>query len=343
MWCTVMGQGWANRPAASRPVPVLAGQSRFPAPPPRGGEAGDCLGEADRRESRTSRTLTSAIPVDQPVVHRDRRLSRPALWTVRRGCPETRFDRVLRGRVPLGGRTGVDRCRMSTEHLPGRFVGPAREPWAGGASRTGVATTAVRPGSRPKSRPTPDTGEQTREQAYVPAEQPPPSQDARFPSADAYPRRPRHLGVASSQGSQPPGRLSAFSCIERQVARHGRPVLTRANRLTSSRLFAQVVRRGRRAGTRTLVLHLDPDAGVKEPQVGFVVSKAVGSAVTRNLVKRRLRHLSRERVASLPGSAVLVVRALPAASNASYLSLGQDFDQALDRILGRLAQTETAS
>ena len=29
------------------------------------------------------------------------------------------------------------------------------------------------------------------------------------------------------------------------------------------------------------------------PRVGFVVSKAVGPAVTRNLVKRRLRHLAR--------------------------------------------------
>jgi ribonuclease P protein component len=120
-------------------------------------------------------------------------------------------------------------------------------------------------------------------------------------------------------------------------------VLTRANRLTSSRLFSQGVRRGRRAGTRTLVLHLDPDAGVKEPQVGFVVSKAVGSAVTRNLVKRRLRHLSRERVHSLPGSAVLVVRALPPAADATFESLGHDFDQALDRLLGRLARQEVTS
>jgi ribonuclease P protein component len=207
----------------------------------------------------------------------------------------------------------------------------------------GVDTTAVRPGSRSKSRPTPDTGEQPREQAYVPAEQPPPSQDARFPSADAYPRRPRHLGVASSQGSQPPGRLSATSCVDRQVARRGRPVLTRANRLTSSRLFSQSVRRGHRAGARTLVLHLDPAAGVEEPQVGLVVSKAVGPAVTRNLVKRRLRHLARERVSLLPGSAVLVVRALPAAADAPYGSLEQDFDQALDRILGRLGRQEVTT
>lgn len=110
-------------------------------------------------------------------------------------------------------------------------------------------------------------------------------------------------------------------------------MLTRRDRLTSSRLFSKTVRQGRRVGTRTLVLHLDVDAGVERPQVGLVVSKAVGPAVTRNLVKRRLRHLSRERVDSLPGSAVLVVRALPASATTSYAALGEDFDHALGRLL----------
>jgi ribonuclease P protein component len=83
------------------------------------------------------------------------------------------------------------------------------------------------------------------------------------------------------------------------------------------------------------VLHLDADAGLDQPQVGFVVSKAVGAAVKRNVVKRRLRHISRERVPSLPGSAVLVVRALPPAGDASYEALSRDFDHALDRLLAR--------
>jgi ribonuclease P protein component len=116
-------------------------------------------------------------------------------------------------------------------------------------------------------------------------------------------------------------------------------VLKRSNRLTSSQLFAQAVRRGRRAGTRTLVLHLDVLDTPEKPArgsvtVGFVVSKAVGPAVTRNRVKRRLRHLTRERLASLPGPAVLVVRALPASPAASYSDLAGDFDVALGRLAG---------
>jgi ribonuclease P protein component len=70
------------------------------------------------------------------------------------------------------------------------------------------------------------------------------------------------------------------------------------------------------------------------PRVGFVVSKAVGNAVVRNRVKRRLRHLAREHVSSLPGSAVLVVRALPAAADAASAELGADLARGLSRVAG---------
>ncbi|MDO7868255.1 ribonuclease P protein component [Nocardioides jiangxiensis] len=109
-------------------------------------------------------------------------------------------------------------------------------------------------------------------------------------------------------------------------------MLPREHRLVSGDDFRQATRQGRRAGTRTLVAHLWVTEGGSPARVGFVVSKAVGPAVTRNRVKRRLRHLARERLLSLPGSAVLVVRALPAAAEASYDDLGRDLDSALERI-----------
>lgn len=111
-------------------------------------------------------------------------------------------------------------------------------------------------------------------------------------------------------------------------------MLPAAFRLSDSASFREAVRRGRRSGTRTLVLHLvAPASGDAPPQVGFVVSRAVGNAVVRNRVKRRLRHLAREHVSSLPGSAVLVVRALPAAAAATYDGLGADFGHCLARLL----------
>lgn len=67
-------------------------------------------------------------------------------------------------------------------------------------------------------------------------------------------------------------------------------------------------------------------------RIGLVVSRAVGNSVTRNQVKRRLRHLAREHVSSLPGSAVLVIRALPPAAGASSAELASDLERCLQRV-----------
>jgi ribonuclease P protein component len=63
--------------------------------------------------------------------------------------------------------------------------------------------------------------------------------------------------------------------------------------------------------------------------VGFVVSRAVGNAVARNTVKRRLRGLMAGEVGYLPDGALVVVRALPAAAGASSAELGRDLGLAL--------------
>ena len=128
-------------------------------------------------------------------------------------------------------------------------------------------------------------------------------------------------------------------------------MLDRSHRLTDSRSFTRAVREGRRAGTPTMVIHLldaaqgpspdstrDPAGDLRStlgspPRVGFVVGRAVGAAVTRNRVRRRLRHLVRDRLSVLPGRALLVVRALPAAATASSVDLGRDLDRALRRLL----------
>lgn len=64
-------------------------------------------------------------------------------------------------------------------------------------------------------------------------------------------------------------------------------------------------------------------------RAGFVVSKAVGNAVVRNMVKRRLRHLIRSHMADLPPASMIVVRALPPSATARYEDLGRDLDAAL--------------
>ncbi|AVT39981.1 ribonuclease P protein component [Plantactinospora sp. BB1] len=130
-------------------------------------------------------------------------------------------------------------------------------------------------------------------------------------------------------------------------------MLAAAQRLRRSSDFAAAIRGGRRAGRGSVVVHLD-SAGTPGPpsspttttasqpvrsagaghepapaRAGFVVSKAVGGAVVRNRVRRRLRHLVRDRLPGLPPGATLVVRALPGAADASYARLGTDLDAAL--------------
>jgi ribonuclease P protein component len=124
-------------------------------------------------------------------------------------------------------------------------------------------------------------------------------------------------------------------------------VLAADHRLRESDAFRRTVRSGRRAGSPALVVHLasapaaehgaeqndptDPSAP-RAPRVGFVVSKAVGNAVVRNRVKRRLRHLAATHLDELPAGASLVVRAQPAAAAMSSAEL----DVALSRCLQRV-------
>ncbi len=113
-------------------------------------------------------------------------------------------------------------------------------------------------------------------------------------------------------------------------------MLPAAHRLVDGDAFRVAVRSGRRCGSRNLVVHLDLQAPGDPARVGFVVSKAVGNAVVRNRVKRRLRHLTREHLpalAVLPGSAVLVVRALPASSRATSVELDADLRRCLTRVM----------
>jgi ribonuclease P protein component len=126
-------------------------------------------------------------------------------------------------------------------------------------------------------------------------------------------------------------------------------VLSSAHRMRRSAEFGAAVRGGKRAGRPTLVAHLavpvaspppgdsavpsGPQGASDAPRAGFVVSKAVGPAVVRTTVKRRLRHLVRDRLGLLPPGSLLVVRALPPAATADSATLGADLDSALRRLL----------
>jgi len=109
-------------------------------------------------------------------------------------------------------------------------------------------------------------------------------------------------------------------------------VLPHQARLRTRAEFAEITRRGTRAGARDLVVYLWPGDPTAATRAGFVVSRAVGSAVTRNRVRRRLRHLVRERLDLVPAGSRLVVRATPSAAAATSAALAAQLDAALNRL-----------
>jgi ribonuclease P protein component len=98
-------------------------------------------------------------------------------------------------------------------------------------------------------------------------------------------------------------------------------VLPKQHRLTRAPEFRATMRSGRRRSGVAVVTHQRASAVDAPARFGFVVSKAVGGAVQRNRVKRRLRAASAEGIAAGFTGADVVVRALPAAADAAYAEL----------------------
>ena len=88
--------------------------------------------------------------------------------------------------------------------------------------------------------------------------------------------------------------------------------MERRHRLSRSRDFDAVYRRGRSVSTRFLVLYrfAREDGGDDAPRLGLAVPKATGGAVVRNRMKRQLREAWRSLLPDLPRGHdyVLIVR-----------------------------------
>ena len=116
-------------------------------------------------------------------------------------------------------------------------------------------------------------------------------------------------------------------------------MLPAAHRLKRADEFRAAFRSGIKAGSRLLSIHVAAPTESHAPRVGFVVSKAVGNAVTRNRVKRRLRAIAAEHLGGLPG-ADIVVRAQPAAAGASYAELHAAFGRCLRKTADQLERRD---
>ena len=112
-------------------------------------------------------------------------------------------------------------------------------------------------------------------------------------------------------------------------------MLSALNRLRSSKDFARVTKTGHRATTASLVIYLKEDQSLQaEPQIGLIVSKAIGGSVTRHRIARQLRHSARELLTTIPPHSQMVVRAI--ADNGDFK---KDLQQGIHKISQRISGT----
>lgn len=114
--------------------------------------------------------------------------------------------------------------------------------------------------------------------------------------------------------------------------------MQRRHRLSRSRDFDDVYRRGTSTSTRYLVLHWFPreDDVEGDPRLGLAVPRSVGSAVVRNKMKRQLREAWRRVLTEVPAGHDYVLVARPGIVEPAS-ARGQDWlvaelSGALDRV-----------
>jgi len=107
-------------------------------------------------------------------------------------------------------------------------------------------------------------------------------------------------------------------------------VLSKANRVLSAADFKSSVRRGRRVNTGHAVLYVTNRDAAQPTRFGFIVGKNVGGAVTRNLVRRRLRSIGRELLVDHSTGRDLVIRALPGVEQLAWDTLHSEIYDAVN-------------
>jgi ribonuclease P protein component len=104
--------------------------------------------------------------------------------------------------------------------------------------------------------------------------------------------------------------------------------------MTRSTDFGATVKHGTRAVQSDLVIYARHGDGTvaDAPKVGLIISRAVGSAVERHRVARRLRHVARGLVDGLQPSEQIVIRALPSSRDVGSARLDEELRAGLRRI-----------
>lgn len=119
-------------------------------------------------------------------------------------------------------------------------------------------------------------------------------------------------------------------------------------RVTRGVDYRRIVRSGYRVGGKYCLAHAvllsletDVSADVSretskiQARFGFIITKAVGKAVTRNLLRRRLKAICDKAIRNGFSGADVVLRVFPAAVNVSYQELEAEVLKQLEKVTER--------
>jgi ribonuclease P protein component len=117
----------------------------------------------------------------------------------------------------------------------------------------------------------------------------------------------------------------------------------RRGRLSHSAEFERVYRYGRSSANRHLVLYSFPNPSAERPRLGLSVSRKVGGAVERNLVKRLLREAFGRVEGELSAGQDVVLVARPPVSELAEREGLSGVDASLSELLARAGMRATAN
>lgn len=107
----------------------------------------------------------------------------------------------------------------------------------------------------------------------------------------------------------------------------------RLHRITRGDDYRRVVRDGNRVGGAYCITHAVLHVHDTDPaRFGFIVTKAIGNAVTRNRVRRRMKSIADRHLAEGFAGADVVFRALPKSASASFAELEREITRSLRRV-----------
>ncbi len=102
-------------------------------------------------------------------------------------------------------------------------------------------------------------------------------------------------------------------------------MLSRVNRLRKRYQFNYIYKNGTHISSNLLVLYFLPSK-TKSIKVGFAVTKKIGKATVRNLMRRRLREIVRKSLPNLKQNYNIIIVARENILNASFEDISKEYN-----------------